>query len=145
MQSMADRTLLDFTPRGTPTRTPRKNFSDKVKKGKTTDTGHSKHPQDIQDTHLNTHAPKPVGNNGEPGARTHRTETGTPSQMSHDSAVAVTAPTSEVHSKADAMKWMVEGVYLVEGESITAKKLSHIMLQIAVSIPKLTKQRANAF
>ena len=89
--------------------------------------------------------PKPIGSNGEPGARTRRTETGTPSQMSRDSAEAATAPTSEVHSEADAMKWMVEGVYLVEGESITAKKLSHIMLQIAASIPKLTRQGANAF
>ena len=63
--------------------------------------------------------------------------------MSHDSAEVATAPTSEVHSEVDAMKWMVEGVYLVEGETITAKKLSHIMLQIAASIPKLMKQGAN--
>ena len=64
--------------------------------------------------------------------------------MSRDTAEAATAHTSEVHSEADAIKWMVEGVYLVEGESVTAKKLSHIMLQIAASIPKLTKQGANA-
>jgi hypothetical protein len=40
---------------------------------------------------------------------------------------------------------MVEGTYLVEGESITARKLSHIMLQMAAAIPKLTKQGTNAF
>ena len=68
-----------------------------------------------------------------------------PSRMSHDVAEAATAPSSEVHSEADAIKWMVEGIYLVEGKSVTAKKLSHIMLQIAASIPKLTKQGANAF
>ena len=108
-------------------------------------------------THQNTHKtyktqtlthtcpPKPAGNNGDPGARTRRTETGTPSRMSHDTAEAATAPSSEVHSEADAMRWMVEGVYLVEGESVTAKKLLHVMLQIAASIPKLTKQGANAF
>ena len=75
--------------------------------------------------------PKPAGNNGEPGTRTRRTETGTPVRMSRDNAEAVTAPTSEVHSEADAIKWMVEGIYLVEGEFVTARKLLHILLQIS--------------
>ena len=89
--------------------------------------------------------PKPAGNNGEPGTRTRRTEMGTPVQMSRDNMEAATGPTSEVYSEADAIKWMVEGIYLVEGELITARKLSHILLQIAASIPKLTKQGTNAF
>lgn len=81
---------------------------------------------------------------GETGPRTRRAETNTPSQTSRDNAEATTAGSSDVRSITDAMKWMVEGIYLVEGESVTARKLAHVMFQIAAAVPKLTKHGINA-
>ena len=75
---------------------------------------------------------------------TGRMGTGTPNTLSRDEANSITASISDVQTERDAKKWMVEGLYLMEGESITAMKLAHIMLQIAAAIPKMTKQGVNA-
>ena len=91
--------------------------------------------------------PKAATNTPESTTRTRiagRTGTSTPNTLTRDEADSITAPISDVHTERDAKKWMTEGLYLMEGESITAMKLAHVMLQIAAAIPKLTKQGVNA-
>ena len=92
--------------------------------------------------------PKPkLGTNApETGTRTRAAinSTGTtPGPLSCDDADTATAQESEIHSEKDALDWMVKGVYLVQGESITPKRLAHAMLEIAASIPKLTRMGMN--
>ena len=87
---------------------------------------------------------KSAANTPETGTRTRAATTAMPSPLSHDDADLATAQESDIRCEKDAREWMVKGVYLVQGESVTPKRLAHAMLQMAASIPKLAKMGMNA-
>ena len=131
------------TPRGTPTRTPEDTREKTAKQGYSD----SSTPQETSKTLQNTGTPCLQNKNRQrtPQRQGPRAATmATPSPLSRDDADMATAQESDIRCEKDAQEWMVTGVYLVQGESVTPKRLAHAMLQMAASIPKLTKMGTNA-
>ena len=56
---------------------------------------------------------------------------------------STSALATDVHDKKEAIDWMVKSQYLIQGEEATPGLLAQVLKQMAVAIPKLTRQGVN--